>query len=107
MANLPQSQELLTVEQVAEEMKVTSQTIRNWIKSGLLPAILVKHLYRIRREDLDALLSPERGRSGPLVTDRDPWAPETLGSPVRRQDSERAPSIWDGASDRIVPTKRR
>ena len=29
-------QQLLTVEQVASEFQLTSQTIRNWIKSGAL-----------------------------------------------------------------------
>jgi excisionase family DNA binding protein len=107
MATPPQSQEILTVDEIAEELRLTSQTIRNWIKSGLLPAAQVRHVYRVRREDLDAMLSQQQGRSGPLGTHRDPWAPETLGSPVRPRDSERPPSVWDATSDRIIPTKRR
>jgi excisionase family DNA binding protein len=106
MATLPQSQEVLTVEQVAEELKLTPQTIRNWIKTGLLPAVQLKHVFRITRQDLDDVLSQQRSESGSLGTHRDPWAPETLGSPVRPRDSKRKPSVWDGTSDRIVPTKR-
>ena len=102
----PASPEYLTVEEIAAELRLTSQTIRNWIKSGDLPAVQVKHVFRVRREDLDAMVSQQQGRSGPLGTHRDPWAPETLGSPVRRRESERPPSVWDGTSDRIVPTKR-
>jgi excisionase family DNA binding protein len=98
--------EMLTVDQIAEELQLTSQTIRNWIKGGVLPAVKVRHVYRVRRDDLDAMLAREQGSSGPLGTHRDPWAPETLGSPVRRRDSERPPSVWDGTSGRIVPPKR-
>ncbi len=106
MVDPPQNQELLTVDQIGEELQLTSQTIRNWIKSGLLPAVKVRHVYRVKREDLDAMLSQQQGRSGPLGTHRDPWAPETLGSPARRRDSPRPPSVWDATSDRIIPTKR-
>jgi excisionase family DNA binding protein len=103
---VPPNPEILTVEQIAEMLQVTKQTVRNWVRSGVLPAIKTKHLYRIRREDLDAMLARDQGSSGPLGTHRDPWAPETLGSPVRRRDSERAPSVWDGTSAGIVPPKR-
>jgi excisionase family DNA binding protein len=102
----PPRQEILTVDEIAEELRLTPQTIRNWIKSGLLRAILVKHVYRIKRDDLDAMLSREQGKSGELGTHRDPWAPETLGLPFRRRASERPPSVWDGLSAHIVPTKR-
>jgi excisionase family DNA binding protein len=104
---LAPSREILTVEQIAAEVHLTAQTIRNWIKSGLLPASKIKHVYRVRREDLDALLAQEQSKSGPMGTHRDPWAPETLGMPVRRRDSERPPSVWDGVNARMVPTKRR
>ncbi len=106
MSDSPQRQEFLTVEEIASELRLTPQTIRNWIKSGDLAAVQVKHVFRVKREDLDAMVSQQQSRSGPLGTHRDLWAPETLGSPVRRRDSERPPSIWDAASDRIVPTKR-
>lgn len=102
----PSSRQILTVDQIAEELQLTSQTIRNWIKSGLLPAVKVRHVYRVKREDVDAMLAREQSSSGPLGTHRDPWAPETLGLPVRRRDSERPPSVWDGTSARIVPPKR-
>lgn len=103
----PPRQDFLTVEQIGEELHLTSQTIRNWIRSGSLPAIKVKHVYRVKREDLDAMLSREQGKSGPLGTHRDPWAPETLALPLRRRPSERPRSVWDGTSAHILPTKRR
>src|SRR5579863_4927585 len=99
----PPNPEVLTIEQISELLQVTRQTVRNWIKGGSLPAIKVKHVYRVRRDDLEAMLAREQGKSGPLGAHRDPWAPKTLGSPVRRRDSDRPPSVWDGTSGRIVP----
>jgi len=100
-------QQLLTVEQIAAEFQLTPQTIRNWIKSGALTAVKIGHVYRIRREDLDAMMHRHQGETTPLGIHRDLWAPETLGLPYRRHDASRQPSIWDGASDLIPsPTRR-
>ena len=47
----------LTSEQVAEAFRVTPQTIRNWIKRGVLPAEKYGHVFRIgpiRRSGLSA-----------------------------------------------------
>jgi excisionase family DNA binding protein len=107
MADQPTaSQEILTVDQVAEEFQLTAQTIRNWIKAGTLPAVKVGKVYRVKREDIDALLSREQSESGPLGTHRDPWAPETLGVPYRRRDDGRPASVWDGTSSPISAPKR-
>ena len=97
---------LLTVEQIAAEFQLTSQTIRNWIKNGALPAIKVGHVYRVRREDLDAMMRRHQGETAPLGIHRDLWAPETLGLPYRRSEHRRQPSIWDGTSSSIAPAKR-
>ena len=97
---------LLTVEQIAAEFQLTSQTIRNWIKSGALPAIKVGHVYRVRREDLDAMMRRHQGETAPLGIHRDLWAPETLGLPYRRGEDRRQPSIWDGDSGAVIPSKR-
>lgn len=49
---------LLTTVQVAAEMGVTAQTARRWIEFGQLRAIrLPSGVWRVRRDDLDALLS--------------------------------------------------
>lgn len=72
MAN-PEDQ-LLTVQEVANHLRVNKQTVRNWIDDGKLAAIRVgSRRVRIRRGDLDALLGkptiekPESGgeRAGP------------------------------------------
>ena len=99
-------QPLLTVEQVASEFQLTSQTIRNWIRSGALSAVKIGHVYRVRREDVDEMMRRHQGETAPLGTHRDLWAPETLGMPYRRRETRRQPSIWDGAGSGIMPTKR-
>jgi len=98
-------QQLLTVEQVASEFQLTSQTIRNWIKSGALSAVRIGHVYRVRREDVDAMIHRHQGETAPLGTHRDLWAPDTLGMPYRRHESTRQPSIWDDTARTIQPRK--
>lgn len=44
---------IVTIKQAAEQLNVHTNTIRNWIKAGKLPAYrLGVRLVRIRREDL-------------------------------------------------------
>jgi excisionase family DNA binding protein len=97
---------LLTVEQVAREFQLTTQTIRNWIRSGALAAVKIGHVYRVKREDVDAMTLRHKGETAPLGTHRDIWAPETLGLPYRPREARRQPSIWDGTASSIVPPKR-
>jgi excisionase family DNA binding protein len=99
-------QQLLTVEQVAAEFQLTSQTIRNWIRGGALAAVKIGHVYRVRREDVDAMMRRHRGETAPLGGHRDLWSAETLGSPYRRGEGKRQASIWDGAGTSILPAKR-
>lgn len=54
--------DLLTVREVADQLRVDDTTVRRWIKNGILEAITLPHsgtrqAYRIRRSTLDALLS--------------------------------------------------
>jgi excisionase family DNA binding protein len=39
---------LLTVPQVAAELQVTAQTIRNWIDHGTLPAVRIGRAFRVK-----------------------------------------------------------
>jgi excisionase family DNA binding protein len=100
------NQHLLTVEQIADEFQVTPQTIRNWIKGGALPAVRVGHVYRVLREDLDAMITRQQGETSPLGSHRDPWTPETLGLPYKPRGSKRPPSVWDGMSNPIASPQR-
>jgi excisionase family DNA binding protein len=55
--------DLLTVREVAKQLRVDDTTVRRWIKNGSLEAITLPHrgtrqAYRIRRSTVDALLTP-------------------------------------------------
>lgn len=51
--------ELLTVPEVAQQLRVHPITVRRMIKDGSLPAVKIGRNYRIRAEDRDALLAGE------------------------------------------------
>jgi len=63
-ANLAHDEaDLLTVREVAKQLRVDDTTVRRWIKNGALEAITLPHrgtrqAYRIRRSTVDALLTP-------------------------------------------------
>jgi excisionase family DNA binding protein len=75
----------LTVAEVAELLRLNQQTVRNWIDQGSLPALRVGRRVRIKRSDLDRLLSDGyRGGShsdastdGPSAEDF--WGGEPVG----------------------------
>jgi len=100
------TQPLLTVTQVAEEFQVTTQTIRNWIDGGALPAAKIGRAFRVKREDVDELLARARADSASLATRRDLWAPDRLGLPHRRGDGERPASVWEIDQSAMPLSKR-
>ena len=51
-ASMP-GEELLTVEEVAKELRINAKTVRQYIASGELVAIVVGKGYKISRDDLD------------------------------------------------------
>lgn len=70
----PTPEELLTVEQVAQLLKVIPDTVRTWIQSGALRAsrpgdgTRPGRKYRVRRADLDAFIAAsERAPARPEV----------------------------------------
>lgn len=61
--------ELMTVREVARELRVDDTTVRRWIKDGLLEAISLPHAgkrtgYRVRRSTLLVLLSSNYSKEG-------------------------------------------
>ena len=58
--------EWLLVDEVAERMRVSVETVRRWIKSGDLAAFAAgggRGGYRIRRDDLEAFIERRMRRS--------------------------------------------
>ncbi len=51
-----QKTEWLTVDQIANELGVHPEIIREYIRDGLLKAVRLKRTYRIRRSDYDDFL---------------------------------------------------
>ena len=55
---------MLTVQQVAEYMQVSTETVRRWLRSGQLPGFNVGGTggWRVKREDLDTFIASKRAR---------------------------------------------
>jgi len=49
--------DMLTVDDVAKELRVDQKTVRRWIQRGELVAIDIGREYRIRRSALDDFIS--------------------------------------------------
>jgi len=57
--------ELLTVSEVADILRVDDTTVRRWVKQGILEAVTLPHVnvrqsYRIKRETLNRVLGEEQ-----------------------------------------------
>lgn len=52
--------EWMTVEQIAKELGVHPDTIREYIRDGSLVAVQLKRTYRVRREDYEEFLRQRR-----------------------------------------------
>ena len=87
-----ESEEFLTVAEVAEMLKLNQQTVRNWIDQGSLPALRVGRRVRIPRSDLEQMLDESytarggstRRESGPTAEDF--WGGEPVGVAEPRTD---------------------
>ncbi len=98
-------QQLLTVREVAAQLQVTSQTIRNWIDQGVVPAIRVGRAFRIRREDVETMLEQASAESASLTTRRGVWAPNAGGLP-RANSPAATRSVWEAADTPLAPKPR-
>lgn len=70
MWSVTMADDLLTVPEVAQQLRVTTMTVYRWIDDGKLPAMQVGKHYRIRAIDLDAMLENSRVGNGR----GDPWS---------------------------------
>src|SRR6185312_1243172 len=71
--------EYLTVNEIAEHLKLNPQTLRNWIDQGSLPAVRIGRRVRVRRADLDRILA--KGTTGSVQ----PAASSGLSGDARAQ----------------------
>ena len=55
---------LLTPNEVAEQLRVSTMTVYRLIKSGELPAAKISSSYRLREEDVDAFLESRFSDAG-------------------------------------------
>jgi excisionase family DNA binding protein len=81
--------ELLTVSQAAEALSATSQTIRNWIRSGRLRAVRIGNRFLIPTEEVERM----RG-DVPSPTGESPWDYDTErpADPLPRKTIDRRPT---------------
>ena len=65
---------LMTVEELAEHLRLTKRTIYRLLKKGNIPAVKVGHEWRFNKEAIDKWLQPETGavKLRILVVDDDP-----------------------------------
>ena len=75
--------EYLTVNEIAEHLKLNPQTLRNWIDQGSLPAVRIGRRVRVRRADLDRILA--KGTTGSVEP-----APSSAASADARMQLEQA-----------------
>lgn len=57
---MPEEKEFLSLEEVADLLGVTYQTIYRLARSGEMPAVRLGKLYRVKRVDLDAYLEKSK-----------------------------------------------
>jgi excisionase family DNA binding protein len=51
-------EDVVTVAQIAEILRLNQQTVRNWIDEGSLPAMRVGRRVRVRWGDVEAMMKP-------------------------------------------------
>jgi len=53
-------QELMTIEEVANYLRVKKRTIYDWVKNGKIPAIKAVGQWRFKKEKIDAWLDSQQ-----------------------------------------------
>lgn len=87
---------LLTPDQAAERLAISSKTVRNWLREGRLHGVKVGRLWRLRERELEAFLPQAIGDDFALAT------PERSGPP-RARASERTRGYEGARADGAVP----
>lgn len=71
-------QEFLTLAQVAERLQVSTQTVRDWIAKGRLSALQLDRAFRVRREDLEAMIAARTTQA--RLPEASPWDDITVST---------------------------
>ena len=78
------AERLLTPEEAAERLAISSKTVRNWLRAGKLHGVKIGRLWRLRELELDALVPGIRddGVAAPAGPRGRPGAPAAAGPQV-------------------------
>ena len=68
------SDEFLTVEELAERLKIAPGTIYNWVSRGEIPYVKIGRAVRFRRADIDAWIEGQGSTTPAENTASDPAA---------------------------------
>jgi len=66
------ARQVMTVEEVAEYLRVTSSSIYEWAKAGKMPAAKVGRLWRFHREEIDAWMRKGGLQDSPQASESPP-----------------------------------
>jgi excisionase family DNA binding protein len=102
MAN---SEEFLTVAEIAATLKMNQQSIRNWIEQGYLPAIRVGRRVRVKRSDFEALL--DANYTGKPRTTAGVWDGEVPAPAAPDEEKDREAPPPDAAEADSGATRQR
>ncbi len=61
-------EEVFTVKEIAERLKVTQRTVREWIRRGELTAMKFGKEYRVRESSLQAFIDRKESHQGTDTT---------------------------------------
>jgi excisionase family DNA binding protein len=67
-------EEVLTLEEAAERLKIAPKTMRDWLRTGRMPGFKAGKLWRVRASDIDAVIASRLQLSRPQpvrVSDED------------------------------------
>jgi len=84
-----ETDEVLTVDEVAAYLKVADATVRRWCRDGTLPALKIGHQYRVRAANLRALWDNASGdvTAGMSAIAAEGPAEEATPRPTRGDDA--------------------
>jgi excisionase family DNA binding protein len=102
-------EDLVTIADAARLLKVSTVTLHRWLKQGRLPAYHVgPRAVRIRRRDLDALLTPRARKEVSGVTEAQPTSAIAMRSTVSALTDEEIRRGWEAfhASEALLEEQR-